>query len=174
MPINDTPRYVNQYYDVTDLPETAKDERKRTCNVSCVAMITDQDVNEVLQDFFERYGKGDEFQYEENLVKYLEENGYDCNRITKPAWPRARVPMKSELEEMKLYLDKGAVILYHKDGHYQIMIGYESGGYIFNDPAGDRKQAQKDRSRESGHCVLYPASMIESERIYGSCYGVII
>lgn len=175
--INDTRKYWNQYYDVTDLPETVKNEKTRTCNVTCLAMITGKHPDEILQDMFDKYGKNDQFQWEEHLVDYLEERGFKCEAVTKLAYPAPRHVTVIELEKMKLEVIGGKVILYHKKGHYQIMVGYDfkDGEYfIFNDPAGDRNFPSRYRKRESGHNVKYGADMIKNEIIYGRCWAVTI
>lgn len=173
MPINDTIHYVNQYHDVRDLPETPQVEGTRTCNVSCVAMITGEDVNSVL----EKIGlAGDRFQWEETLVAYLRKAGRVCAAVGKPAYPNKRQPDDADLKAYRDAIDTGAVVLYHKYGHYQLLVGYEYTGsaytYIFNDPAGDRRQPQYKRIRDSGHLVPYSEDMVKAEHLYGQCWAV--
>lgn len=170
--MNDTKQYVNQYYDVYDLPETKSYEPGRTCNVSCVAMITGEDVNDVLKWFIGKYGWNDKFQWEENLIAYLVDKGYTCEPLTEAAYPKPRVPSSRDMNAMKAALDEGKIVLYHKTGHYQLLVGYDDSGYMFNDPAGDRQLKQSDRARESGHMVHYPTSMVMSETIYGRCWAI--
>jgi hypothetical protein len=176
--INDTKKYWNQYYDVTDLPETVKNEKTRTCNITCVAMITGEHPDEVLQKMFYKHGKNDRFQWEKNLVKYLESFGHKCKKVAGLAWPKARYIKDKELENIRNEIDKGKVILYHKKGHYHLIIGYKTEGrytwYIGNDPAGDRRYSISERKRLSGHRVDYQEGFIKSEKIYGRCWSVTI
>lgn len=175
---NDTRVYWNQYFDVMDLPETSKDERKRTCNVSCVAMITGESPNSVLKNMIKIYGEdNDKYQWEELLIEYLQDAGFDCKPLTKTAWPRPREILDEELKAMMLEIRNGGVIFYHKYGHYQIMTGFRqigplNLGFYFNDPAGDRKKPYYKRDRVSGHNVLYPYEMVKHEPIFGKCWGV--
>ena len=172
--INDTKKYFNQYHDVIDLPETPKYEPGRTCNITCIAMIRGKDPNKILQKFFKMYGVNNKFQWEGNLIKYLKDVGHECRAVTGLAWPIPRKVRKKELERMKKEIDEGKIIFYHKRGHYQLMVGYYSKGFIFNDPAGDRRLLLKDRSRESGHLVTYSYKKVRSERIFGRCWAVTI
>lgn len=179
--INDTVKYWNQYHDVKDLPETAKDERSRTCNITCVAMITGEHPDKVLKKFFDKYGINDKFMWQELLVDYLIEAGFKCDDyIIKPqAYPDARHIKISELKAMRAEIDDGKIIFYHKCGHYQLMVGYSIDNegnidYIFNDPAGNRTKSLKYRSRKSGYLVGYPERMVLAEPIYGKCYSVTI
>lgn len=174
---NDTRKYWNQYYDVNDRPETVKNEKVRTCNVSSAGMITGEHPNTVLDNLIDKYGDNDQFMWEEHLVDYLQERGFVCEAVTELAYPKPRHVTEAELNIMKLEILGGKVILYHKKGHYQIMIGYDfaDGNYfIFNDPAGDRNFPTKYRKRESGHRVKYPIEKIKDEIIYGKCYAVTI
>mgnify|MGYP001546421035 CR=1 FL=1 len=180
--VNDTPTYINQYFDVTDLPETVWDEKPNTCNVSCVGMICFLSPDIVLHDMYRKYRyntqfQNTQFQWEEHLISYLQECGHICEPVTKSAWPNARFIKNSELKKMRKEIDKGKVIFYHKHGHYQLMVGYikHNNGrytYIFNDPAGDRRVQYNYRSRESGHLVGYDSYMVKNEPIYCRCWSV--
>lgn len=174
--INDTKMYWNQYYDVTDIIKTPKNEKGRTCNITCVAMIVGYHPDRVLQDMFARHGMNDQFQWESNLTHYLEEHGHKCTEITKHAYPKARKITNDEIEKILGELQKGKVILYHKKGHYQLMVGYRMVGqvpeFIFNDPAGDRTKFVRNRAKESGHLVTYSNKKVKREKIYGSCWSV--
>lgn len=178
--INDTKKYWNQYYDVKDVLETPQYEPFRTCNITCVAMITGEDPNDVLKKMWDKYGVNDQFQWEEHLISYLEEKGLDCKEITSPvAWPEARVIREDELVDIVLAIEEGKIIFYHKEGHYQLLIGYEIDNngqmwYFFNDPAGDRTRSIKNRGRLSGHKVKYSKEFIMSEKIYGRCWAISI
>lgn len=177
---NDTPRYVNQYYDVEDIPETPKKEPYRTCNVSCVAMVVDEDVNNVLKHFIKKYGiKTDKFQWQKLLIEYIEDRGFECKKILdKPAYPDARYPSDAELQKMVREIKHGRIIFYHLFGHYQLMTGFSLDEeenelfFVFNDPAGDRRLKISDRQRESGHEVIYPVEFVKSEKLYGQCWSV--
>lgn len=177
---NDTKQYVNQYYDVIDLPETIDREPTITCNVSCISMITGENVNDVLKHFIDKYtAKSKKFQWQELLIEYLEKNGYLCKPVLKrAAWPSARNISDDEISSIIDELKFGNIIFYHKYGHYQLLVGYEIEDkknkieFIFNDPAGDRKLNIKERLRDSGHLVRYPYKMIKDEKIYGMCYSV--
>lgn len=172
--LNDTKKYWNQYHDVTDLPETIKDERRRTCGITCLSMITGEHPDQVLQNMFKKYGKNDKFQWEEHLIKYLRDREFKCVEMTKIAWPKPRRIKEKELEKMRDEIDKGKIILYHKKGHYQLMVGYVNNGscYIFNDPAGDRTLPVSKRKRKSGYNIMYTDNMVLSEIIYGRCWSV--
>jgi len=174
--LNNTRSYFNQYYDVTDLPKTVKNEKNRTCNVTCLAMITGQHPDDVLQHMFQKYGVNDQFQWESHLVDYLNERYYECKKLTKHAYPKARKITNDELEMIMGELIKGKVILYHKKGHYQLMIGYHiregKVEFIFNDPAGDRTKMRWNRTKESGFQVVYTHAKVKREKIYGSCWSV--
>jgi len=171
--LNQTKAYWNQYFDITDLPETRKNEKFRTCNVCCVAMITGGHPDDVLGYMLLKYGINNKFQWEENLIKYLREKGYKCKKVTFLAWPRARKIWDSELKKMRAEIDKGNIIFYHKKGHYQLMIGYDNDDiFIFNDPAGDRNKSRKLRKRLSGYNVRYFYNKIKAEKIYGRCWSV--
>lgn len=174
--INDTEKYWNQYFDVTDIFSTKKDERTRTCNITCVAMITGEHPDIILQKFWEKYGQNDKFQWESLLIKYLENRGHKCREITKHAYPKARKITDHELTDLIGELINGRVILYHKKGHYQLMVGYrmidQVPEFIFNDPAGDRKKMKWQRKKESGHLVPYSYGKVKREKIYGSCWSV--
>lgn len=176
--INDTKRYWNQYKDVTDIFSTKKDERTRTCNITCVSMITGDHPDAILHEFWEKYGQNDKFQWESLLIKYLEDNGYPCKKMTEHAYPKARQIRDHELIDMMGELVKGKVIFYHKKGHYQLMVGYriidQVPEYIFNDPAGDRTKMRWQRKKGSGHLVTYSHQKVKREKIYGSCYSVTI
>lgn len=175
--ICNTKEYFNQYYDVTDLPQTVKNEKNRTCNVTCVAMITGDHPDSVLTDMFVKHGINDKFQWEKNLVDYLRDRGFACKEMTLHAYPKARNVTDRELEKMMGEIVKGKVILYHKKGHYQLMVGYRivDGGipeFIFNDPAGDRNKFKYLRKRLSGFRVAYSKKKVQKEKIYGSCWSV--
>lgn len=175
--INDTKMYYNQYFDVTDIIKTPKNEKGRTCNITCVAMITGSHPDKVLQDMFKKYGMNDHFQWESHLVDYLNEHGHKCKEVTTHAYPNARKITNDELEKIMGELIKGRVILYHKKGHYQLMVGYRidtyhGPEYIFNDPAGDRTKFVRNRKKESGHLVTYTQKKVKREKIYGSCWSV--
>jgi hypothetical protein len=172
--INDTKKYFNQYFDVKDLPETKKNEKHRTCNVTCVAMITGIHPDIILKDMMKIYGRNDKYMWEEHLLKYLKSKGFKSKPITKLAWPRARHITDKELEKMRDEIKKGRIIFYHKKGHYQLMVGYGNEGtyYIFNDPAGDRTIPIKKRRKKSGHNVKYTDVMISREMIYGRCWSI--
>lgn len=170
-------KYYNQYYDVTDIPETKKDERLRTCNVTCVAMIVGKHPDIVLKEIWDEYGINDKFQWEGTLISYLEKRGFNCFPITELAWPKSRHVTKSELQMMCRNLENGHIILYHKEGHYQLLVDYELDDhsevqYIFNDPAGNRLLPISSRKRESGHEVRYSEAFVLSEKIYGRCWAV--
>jgi len=177
---NDTVKYYNQYHDIIDIPETPKSEPKRTCNVTCVAMITGEDPNDVLDYFLNKYGlQTDKFQWQELLIYYLERAGHNNKAVlNKAAYPQARHIGDDELKQMMVEIRQGRVIFYHKKGHYQIMTGFEIDemgnmiNFIFNDPAGDRKIRHANRTRESGHSVSYSYEMVKAEKIYGMCYSI--
>lgn len=176
--INDTKLYWNQYFDVTDLPGTIKDERKRTCNITSVAMILGKHPDRVLNGMFDKYGVNDKFMWERHLINYLIDNGFECTEITKHAYPEARKITDDELINMMNNIKDGRIIFYHKKGHYQLMVGYriredaKLPEYIFNDPAGDRNKMLWRRKQNSGHLVTYSHKKIKREKIYGSCYSV--
>lgn len=174
--INDTLVYWSQYHDVTDLPETLKDERTRTCNITCVAMILGVHPDDVLTNMIRRYGLNDKFQWESNLINYLKEYGCVCKEITKHAYPKPRRVTEVELTNMMLEIDKGKIIFYHKAGHYQIMVGYRIKKsipeFIFNDPAGNRNLLLYKRRKSSGHLITYSRKKVMREKIYGSCWSV--
>lgn len=176
--INHTVSYYNQYYDVSDLPETIKDERTRTCNITCIAMITGEKPDDVLANMFNIHGRNDKFQWEENLILYLKEYGFSCEPVTKLAYPSARSVTDDELKKMRDEIIDGRIIFYHKLGHYQIMVGFENIDnnitYIFNDPAGDRRLAKDSRDKMSGFEVGYSSRMVKIEKIYGRCWSVVI
>lgn len=183
---NDTKCYYNQYFDIIDVPETPEKEPLRTCNITCIAMITGENPNIVLDYFFKKYGfeigvKSPHFQWQELLTDYLEMKGFKNRKIIEDkeiAYPKARYIFDKELQRCMNEIKNGKVILYHKDGHYQIMTGFEIDNtgqtidFIFNDPAGNRIVPKVERERESGHSVHYPYSMIKSEKIYGNLYAV--
>lgn len=175
---NDTAQYVNQYFDVKDVPEMPGPENIRTCNISCVAMITGDDVNDILQYMMKKYGYTKKYQWEENLITYLEAKGFVCRPVSITRWPLPGKIKDDEIKTIMAEIRQGKVIFYHKSGHYQLVTGYKiyndnSVDFILNDPAGDRKLKVSKRKRESGHKVLYPLSMIKSERLYGKCWSVI-
>jgi len=174
--INDTPIYFNQYFDVTDLPDTLSNEKYNTCNVSCLGMITNLHPDVILNYMFNKYGKNNKYQWEENIVQYLTDNGYIVNPVTAMAWPYERKITDEELTVIRNEIDKGNVILYHKSGHYQLLIGYVKNDnkidYVFNDPAGDRKLPREQRESESGHKVVYSYGRIKSEPLYGRSWAV--
>ena len=171
--INDTPSYFNQYFDVSDLPETLSNEKYNTCNVSCLGMITQLHPDVILNYMFNKYGVNDKYQWEENIIQYLTDNGYTTKPVTALAWPYERKITDEELEVIRAEIDKGNVILYHKSGHYQLLIGYmDKNNYVFNDPAGNRRLPLTERESESGHKVVYSVSMLKSEPLYGRCWSV--
>jgi len=171
--VNYTKKYWNQYFDVTDDPKTKKNEKYRTCGVTCVSMITGEHPDEVLQNIFIQHGKNDKFQWEENLIAYLVKKGYHCKEITKLAYPKPRKVTRKELQSMRDEIDKGNIIFYHKSGHYQLMVGYEGDDtFIFNDPAGNRIMRVKYRNRKSGYKVQYSEARVLSEKIYGRCWSI--
>ena len=174
---NDTPRYINQYYKIKDNLKMPGNEAVRTCNISCVSMITDEEPNGVLQWFFDKYGYCKKFQWEENLISYLKMKGHKCKSITALSYPKPRHITDDEIKKMMRHLRYGNVIFYHKKGHYYLIIGYviddnESLSFICNDPAGDRKLSKRDRLEDSGHTVIYPVDMIKAEKIYGRNWSV--
>lgn len=183
--INDTKAYWNQYKDVKDIQKTPEEEPLRTCNVTSVAMIVNENPNDVLWYFINKYGyeigvRSPHFQWQELLVRYIQVAGYEVknNLITPQAYPDARNIKLEELKRMREEIDNGNIILYHKCGHYQVLVGYEihidgNIDYVFNDPAGDRRLPYKKRKRESGHLVRYLETMIISEPIYGLCYTIV-
>lgn len=175
--LNNTKHFVNQYFDVKDVLEMKGHERVRTCNVSSAAMITNENVNVVLRNFLNRFGFNRKYQWESNLIKYLEKKGHNCKSITKLSWPIARKITDEEIKKMMNELKYGNVIFYHKKGHYYLIVGYHVNEnndlfFIANDPAGDRKLPLNLRERESGKNVYYPVSMIREEKIYGRNWSV--
>jgi hypothetical protein len=67
---------------------------------------------------------------------------------------------------MKVALDEGKIILYQfagwdkkSAGHYVICTGYESDGFIFSDPAGDRKRGYFGKGNE-GEAVKYSKDLL--------------
>ena len=174
--INDTQKYWNQYHDIIDIPETWQDDRTRTCNICCIAMITGKNPNDILREMLDKYGINDQFQWEENLIGYLESSGYECFPITELAYPKPRYITIADFDKMCAIIDSGQIILYHKYGHYQLFIGYEdnefSRCYIFNDPAGDRTLPLAMRTKNSGHCVRYSETFVLEEKIFGRCWVV--
>lgn len=171
--INQTEKYWNQYYDVTDISITPWNDKLVTCNACCGGMISGKHPDIVLKELLALYGINKKFQWEEHLLKYLKSSEFKCKKITFPvAWPVARKIFDRELKKMRDEIDKGNIIFYHKKGHYQIMVGYQDDNFIFNDPAGDRKISKKLRERKSGKNVVYPYSMVKSEKIYGRCWSI--
>jgi len=171
--INNTAHYVNQYHDVLDRPETPNvKEQERTCNICCVAMITGEDVNDIFQWFVDKYGWNDKFQTEEYIIPYLNVRGFKAEALTVNTWPKSWKPTQAEIDKMIDAIDRGCWVLYHKFGHYQLMVGHDGDDLIFNDPAGDRRLPVNERARESGHLVAYPRSMIMNEPRFGRCWAV--
>jgi len=178
--INQTKKYYNQYFDIDDIPKTAQNEKEITCNITSVSMITGENPNMVLCKFLKRYGQNKKFQWEENLISYLKENGFACYPVTELAWPKSKVITENDLEKMRSAIDKGKIIYYHEAGHYSLMIGYEKDEngeilYIFNDPAGDRKiRYSGKRTLESGLNVRYKKSFLEFRPLFGRCWAVTV
>lgn len=176
--VNDPEKCWNQYFDVTNIKSTPPDEKKRTCNICCVAMITGEHPDIVLKYFFDKYGSdSDRFQWQGELIGYIKRKGFKTSELFDEGIENPRFPTEKELKIMRKSIKKGNIIFYHKAGHYQLMVGYlihnkNRIDYIFYDPAGDRKLYRFRRSRESGCRVVYPDSMIKSEKIYGMCYEV--
>lgn len=177
---NNTEAYYNQYFDVKDLPETSDYEPGTTCNITCIAMITGEDPNDVLNWFIIKYqGDQQKHKWQELLIDYLEISGFQCEPILdKAAYPKARSITDNELKKCMNEISQGNIIFFHKDGHYELMTGFEIDNqgnminFIFNDPAGNRKIRVADRSRDSGHGVYYSKEMIQREKIYGMCYSI--
>lgn len=176
--LNNTKKYWCQYTDVTDIKSTPRDERERTCGVTSISMVTGEHPDGVLQTVRLNYGKGDRFQWESHLIDYLDRRHFNCLELTDHAYPKPRKITNDELEVMMGELIKGRIIFYHKKGHYQLMIGYQirkgKVEFIFNDPAGDRKLLRYLRKKNSGHRVIYSYAKVKREKIYGSCWSVVI
>jgi hypothetical protein len=159
-----------------------KNEKRRTCNITCVAMFTGEHPDEVLQKMFKRHGKNSKFQLQGNLIEYLEDHGFECRGVTRSVgkwndFPRGDTPTKKELMVMRHCIMSKTPILYHMFGHYQILIGYiidkeDKYHYIFNDPAGDRNKPVKERKRKSGYHVVYSEEKVLKDKIYGKCFAV--
>jgi hypothetical protein len=177
-------RYVAQYFDVKDLPNTPGYEPGKTCNVSTVSMFTGVEVNEVLSAMIKRWGPDPNISYQnqDRLKEYMEDEGLKFYPVTTSAggwngFPYGRPPTEQEWQNIRNALDKGDLVWFHELGHYTIITGYAIGetglvSYIEADPAGNRLSPLKDRLHDSGDGAVYPQKFIDDKKLWGQSFGV--
>jgi hypothetical protein len=147
-------KYINQKNEIND--------GENFCGASTVAMIT----GEIPQSVANVVGPS---APDDTLTKYLKFHDFNVKQIT---WGGTKesdygyTPGDKDFNAMRKALDNGEYVLYHfagwdkkSSGHYALVTGYVEGGFIFNDPAGDRNSKYFGKTNE-GEQVEYSTELL--------------
>jgi hypothetical protein len=173
---NKPPQFVSQHPD----PQLGNVQVNRkpgsACGVSSDAAMTGIDVNKVDEIIRVQVGGGDfGFRQNENaLVAFLRATGHNADGLLND-W-KSRNLSDQDLGTMRDAIRNGSMILYHFDGHYAVMYGYQKSGkgandynYFFYDPAGDRT---KGYFNMQGKDAVYSHTYLKSQPYFGNAYAV--
>jgi len=132
------------------------------CGSACVAMLTE----EIPQSVANVIGPSAD---DMTLMKYLEFRRWDIKQITDGGTKKtayAYAPTEKDFNAMREALDNGNYVMYHfagwdgkSSGHYALCTGYVEGGFMFNDPAGDRNHKYFGKANE-GERVEYSIGLL--------------
>lgn len=131
--LNEPSQYVDQ--------ERQIKKGRSYCGAACAAMIT----GEPPQDVADEIGStADDMK----IINYIERNGYETRKIVDGGSAQTRwsfAPSDDDFDKVRDAIDAGLVVLYHfagwdklSTGHYALCVGYDTFGFTFYDPAGDR------------------------------------
>jgi hypothetical protein len=107
---------------------------------------------------------------DDDLLSYLKGRGFKLTKISDGGTANTKwgyVPADKDFDAIKSALDNDEVVLYHfagwdnkSSGHYALVVGYKDDGFLFNDPAGDRKLGYFGLSNE-GERTFYDRDMLK-------------
>ena len=157
-------RYVYQKNDIKPFAwvgvknDTATGEQ--CCGAACAAIISGDDP----QVIAEKIGPD---VPDNKIIKYLTDQGWESSRVTSggtEASGYSWIPTQNDFDKIDAALTDGKLILWHFPGHYTVCVGKndETGGYIFYDPAGDRR---KGYFNTGGKGVEYSKPFLISQKM---------